>query len=110
MSQASAISRPPASAQPFTAAIVGLYVRCSPRVSPPSPVATLSRTFRGVASSIHGGMKVLRSAPAEKESPVPVRIATSTASSEAKSSQVLQRSSCVSGSIAFLASGRLIVT
>ena len=56
MSQASAVSSPPASAQPLTAAIVGLWMRCRPRVRPPSPVATLSRTLRGVASWINGGM------------------------------------------------------
>ena len=56
MSHASASSSPPASAQPLTAAIVGLVMRCRPRVSPPRPVATLSRTQRGVASLMIGGM------------------------------------------------------
>ena len=35
MSQLSAISSPPASAHPLTAAITGLSMRCSPRVRPP---------------------------------------------------------------------------
>jgi len=61
-----------------------LVMRCSPRVSPPSPVATLSRTHRGVDSWMIGGMKVLRSAPAQKASPAPVWIATSTESSSRK--------------------------
>ena len=56
MSHASASSSPPASAQPLTAAIVGLVMRCRPRVSPPRPVATLSRTQRGVDSWMIGGM------------------------------------------------------
>jgi len=55
-------------------------------------------------------MNVFRSAPAQNASPAPVRIATSTESSPEKSSQMDQSSSCVSGSTAFLASGRLSVT
>src|SRR6266540_3874481 len=85
-------------------------MRWRPRVSPPNPVATLSRTLRGVFCSIQGGMKVLRSAPAQKASPDPVKIATSRLSSSRKTSHVCQSNSCVSGSTAFFASGRLMVT
>ena len=49
-------------------------------------------------------MNVFRSAPAQNASPAPVRIATSTASSAAKSSHVSHRRWWVSQSIAFLAS------
>jgi hypothetical protein len=50
MSQASASSNPAASAQPLTAAITGLEIRCRPRVKPPNPRSTISRTRLGVAS------------------------------------------------------------
>ena len=73
-------------------------------------MATLSRTLRAVECSIRGGMKVFRSAPAQNASPAPVTIATSSESSSRKSSHVCHSSSWVSGSIAFLASGRLSVT
>ena len=54
MSHASAISRPPASAQPFTAATIGLWMRCNPRVSPPNPRSTIWRMRR--SPRMIGGM------------------------------------------------------
>ena len=47
---------------------------------------------------------------AQKASPAPVTIATSTESSSRKSLHVSTSSACISGSIALRASGRLIVT
>ena len=43
MSQASAVSSPPASAQPLTAATIGFAIRCMPRVKPLRPSSTISR-------------------------------------------------------------------
>ena len=58
-----------------------------------------------------GGMYSFRSAPAQKaSSPAPVRIATSTESSSAKSAQAAIIARCTSGLTALRASGRLIVT
>ena len=48
MSQASAVSKPPASAQPLTAPMIGLWIRCMPRVKPLSPSSTISRMSAGV--------------------------------------------------------------
>ena len=56
MSQASAVSSPPASAQPLTAATIGFAIRCMPRVKPLRPSSTISRIRAGVAPSMIGGM------------------------------------------------------
>lgn len=56
MSQASAVSKPPASAQPLTAPTIGFSIRCMPRVKPFSPSSTISRRSAGVESSMIGGM------------------------------------------------------
>lgn len=56
-----------------------------------------------------GGMYSFRSAPEQKASPAPVRIATSTASSSAKSAQTAIIARWTSGLMAFRASGRLMV-
>jgi hypothetical protein len=61
-------------------------------------------------SATIGGMYSFRSAPAQNASPAPVRIATSTASSSAKSAHAAIIARCTSGLTAFFASGRLIVT
>ena len=55
-------------------------------------------------------MYSFRSAPAQNASPAPVRIATSTESSSAKSAQAAIIARWTSGLTAFRASGRLIVT
>ena len=56
------------------------------------------------------GIIFLRSAPAQKLfSPAPVRMATHAPSSSRKRVHAWTRASWVSGSIAFMASGRLIV-
>jgi hypothetical protein len=55
-------------------------------------------------------MYSLRSAPAQNASPLPVRIATSTESSEAKSAQAAIIAWWTAGLTALRASGRLIVT
>ena len=47
MSQASAVSSPPASAQPLTAAMIGFPIRCMPRVKPFRPSSTISRIGPG---------------------------------------------------------------
>ena len=56
MSQASAVSRPPASAQPLTAPMIGFWIRCMPRVNPLRPSSTISRMSRGLAPRMIGGM------------------------------------------------------
>ena len=83
MSHASAISRPPPSAKPFTAAMTG-FQRSKRAVMPPKPVAGM----RGMpCSAVH-----LRSLPAENAfSPAPVRIATQASGSAAKSSHALRQ-------------------
>ena len=111
MSQASAVSKPPASAQPLTAPTIGFGIRCMPRVKPFRPSSTISRMSSGPASRMIGGMYSFRSAPAQKaSSPAPVRMATSTESSSAKSAQAAIIALCTSGLTALRASGRLIVT
>ncbi len=55
-------------------------------------------------------MYSFRSAPAQKASPAPVRMATSTESSSSKSAQAAIIALWTSGLTAFRASGRLIVT
>ena len=56
------------------------------------------------------GIIFFRSAPAEKAlSPAPVKIATQRSGLSRKSIQALPSSSLVSGSMAFMASGRLMV-
>jgi hypothetical protein len=56
MSQASAVSKPPASAQPLTAPMIGFGIRCMPRVKPLSPSSTISRSREAEAPSMIGGM------------------------------------------------------
>ena len=51
MSAAKAVSKPPANAQPLTAAITGFEKRCLPRVAPPRPIFTHSAILPGVAST-----------------------------------------------------------
>ena len=81
-----------------------------PRVKPFRPSSTISRMSVGVASAMIGGMYSFRSAPAQNASPAPVRIATSTESSSAKSAQAAIIARWTSGLTALRASGRLIVT
>ena len=90
--------------------MIGFDMRCIPRVKPFRPSSTISRMSSGLASRMIGGMYSFRSAPAQKASPAPVRIATSTESSDSKSAQAAIIARCTSGLTAFRASGRLIVT
>ena len=110
MSQAMAISSPPARQKPLTAAMIGFQI-LSPRVIPPRPGNFSSRSRLSMAESLASmGIIFFRSAPAEKAlSPAPVRIATQRFGSSRKSIQALPSSSLVSGSMEFMASGRLMV-
>ena len=102
-SQASTISRPPASATPLMAAMMGLKV-VTPRVIPPKFQSSMT-------PSPWAGISVFRSAPAEKALfPAPVRIATHRLSSSRNSSQTFSSSWLCAMSSAFIASGRSIVT
>ena len=56
MSHAIAVSRPPASAQPLIAPMIGFKIRCMPRVKPFSPSSTISRSRPALPSSMIGGM------------------------------------------------------
>jgi hypothetical protein len=105
MSQASASSKPPASAQPLIAPMMGLLRRCWPRVMPPRPASALRRTVQASRSS-HCGMYSPRSAPAQKASPSPVRIATSASGSDSKLRQTSHSCLFSSGLIAFFEPGR----
>ena len=111
MSHARAVSNPPASAQPLTAPMIGFGIRCIPRVNPLRPeLDDLADVVGARPRAMIGGMYSFRSAPAQKASPAPVRIATSTESSASKSAQAAIIARCTSGLTAFRASGRLIVT
>ena len=102
-SQASAISKPPPMATPFTAAITGLVeveaaesARRSPR-----PASRAGRRSPGT----------FRSLPAENaRSPAPVTIATHWPSSAAKSLKISSSSKWASECSAFITSGRFRVT
>ncbi len=100
-SHASAISSPPPSATPFTAAITG-FSRSVRDVMPAKPL----RGMRGIPCiAVH-----LRSLPAEKAfSPAPVTTATRMSPSSAKSFQQASSSSCAGGWSAFITSGRFKV-
>ena len=102
MSHASAISSPPPSATPFTAAISGFQMS-SRKTMPPKPPFGM----RGMPCvAVH-----LRSLPAEKaRSPAPVRMATQVSGSAANSSHTADSSSFAGGWSAFMTSGRLMVT
>src|ERR1039458_7500800 len=99
MSQLIKISKPPASAAPFAAAMRGLgKSRC---VMPPKP---LSVTGNSPAA------KAFRSMPAEKAlSPAPVKITTQTSSSLSHESSASPRAMAVARLMALRASGRLMV-
>ena len=95
MSQAIAISQPPPSAKPLTAAIIGLGQSKS-AVIPPKPPATGAK--RGGLASRDISAVYLRSLPAEKaRSPAPVRIAIQASSSLANRFQASASSAVVGG-------------
>ena len=105
MSQASAISQPPPSAKPFTAAIVGLRI-VSRRCAHSWPSSEYERASRVVIRAISA-----MSAPAmNARSPSPVRITTRASRSRPSAASVLWSSSSSSVESAFRTSGRLIVT
>src|SRR5271156_5173875 len=101
MSQASAISNPPPSANPFTAAMIGLVISKRAVMPAKPPLLICGRSPR--CSAVH-----LRSLPAENaRSPAPVRIATHITRSPAKSSHTWSISRWHGGCSAFMTSGRL---
>ena len=101
-SQASASSKPPPIATPLTAAMSGL-VRSKRAVRPPKKV-------RGRVMSFPAAW-YLRSLPAlNARSPAPVTMATQSSGSAAKSSKTRSSSKLAGGWIAFITSGRLMVT
>jgi hypothetical protein len=78
------------------------------RVMPPSPGSLWLRPAPGLPNAC--GIIFFRSAPAENAfSPAPVRIATHASGSSRNRIQASISSPCVSGSIAFMASGRFSV-
>jgi hypothetical protein len=105
-SQQSISSSPPASAYPFTAAMIGFQIS-RPRVIPPSPGSLWPRALVFPNAC---GMSFFRSAPAENAfSPAPVRIATQASGSSRNRVHASISYWCISGSTAFMASGRSIV-
>ncbi|GIU89980.1 MAG: hypothetical protein KatS3mg010_1079 [Acidimicrobiia bacterium] len=101
MSQASTISKPPASAGPFTAAIRGFG---KSRVTiPANPPFTFAISFARPDAT------TFRSAPAQKTSPAPVTTTARTSSSASTASRCAIISRLTSGLIALRASGRLRV-
>jgi hypothetical protein len=102
-SHQSASSRPPATACPSTAAIVGLRVRR--RVGPIGPSRVSVRRFRRDSS-----VSACRSAPAQKVPPAPVRTPATRSSSASSSSNAASRADAVGPSTALRTSGRSMVT
>ena len=101
-SQASASSKPPVMAKPFTAPITGPG---KPRIAP-----IMSSSVKAPSGCALRLPSSLRSRPAQKARPAPVRITTRTSASCASSRKPrvrAWRSSCES---AFIASGRFSVT
>src|SRR5437764_9102436 len=99
-----ASSRPPATAWPSTAATTGFdrYIRVGPMGPLPS---TETDTGRGSPVA-----RALRSAPAQKVPPAPVRTATARLGSASKPAKASARAPAVGPSTALRTSGRSMVT
>ena len=100
MSHDSAISRPPASAGPSTAAMIGL--RRSRVTMPANP------PLGAIISPARPALISLRSAPAQKNSFVPVRMPTHRSSDSSRRSMPASMPWATSALTALRASGRLI--
>src|SRR5215469_11147033 len=110
MSQASASSMPPPITMPCRAAMIGLLIRCSPRVIPPAnPLRSTLRPRSGPPPS-QPSTCVARSAPAQNAfSPFPERMARRTSGSSRKRVHASKSSSSTSVSMALSFSGRFRV-
>ena len=105
MSQASAISRPPPTATPLSAAITGLLKLSSGAVRRGRVTMVLAAMLECTAT-LPG---VARSTPAQNAVPAPVRITTRTAISSSKPANAFASASRVASSMALRLSGRLKV-